>query len=81
MTPIDFPAAVPPLDPSVIAALRSLTPGDDSFLRDLIHIFLEDSPARIAEIGEALMQADARRVTRAAHRPVITSRAAGGPGH
>jgi HPt (histidine-containing phosphotransfer) domain-containing protein len=67
MTPLDAPATVPPLDPNALDALRSLNPGDDSFLRDLIQIFLEDSPARIAEIAEALAQADVRRVTRAAH--------------
>ena len=56
MTPLDAPATVPPLDPNALDALRSLNPGDDSFLRDLIQIFLEDSPARIAEIAEALAE-------------------------
>lgn len=58
---------MPPLDPNAIDALRSLNPGDDSFLRDLIQIFLADAPARLAELEEGLAQADARRVTRAAH--------------
>ena len=31
-----------------------MNPGDDSFLRDLIQIFLEDSPQRIAEIELSL---------------------------
>jgi histidine phosphotransfer protein HptB len=67
MTPSDASASVPLLDPAAIAALRDLNPGDDSFLRDLIQIFLEDSPARIAEIEQALAEGDARLLTRAAH--------------
>jgi histidine phosphotransfer protein HptB len=55
------------LDPEAIAALRDLNPGDDSFLRDLIQIYLADSPQRIAEIEEALAQGDSRKLTVAAH--------------
>ena len=58
---------MPPLDPNAIDALRSLNPGDDSFLRELIQIYLEDSPQRIAEIELSLEQADSLRLTRAAH--------------
>jgi HPt (histidine-containing phosphotransfer) domain-containing protein len=67
MTPPDAPASVPPIDPNAIDALRSLSPDDDSFLRDLIRIFLKDSPERLAEIEEALAQGDATRMARAAH--------------
>jgi HPt (histidine-containing phosphotransfer) domain-containing protein len=56
-----------PLDPTAIETLRGLNPGDDSFLRDLIQIYLDDSPKRIAEIEQALAQGDAHRLTLAAH--------------
>jgi len=55
------------LDPQAIEELRSLNPEDDSFLRDLIQIYLDDSPQRIAEIEQSLAQGDAERLTRAAH--------------
>ena len=58
---------MPAVDPHAIAALRELNPGDDSFLRDLIQIFLEDAPLRIAEIEEALTRGDSRKLTIAAH--------------
>lgn len=58
---------MPALDPQAIAALRDLNPGDDSFLRDLIQIYLADSPQRIAEIEEGLAQGDSRKLTIAAH--------------
>ena len=44
-----------------------MNPGDDSFLRDLIQIYLDDSPQRIAEIELSLAEGDAERLTRAAH--------------
>jgi HPt (histidine-containing phosphotransfer) domain-containing protein len=55
------------IDPQAIEDLRAMNPGDDSFLRELIQIYLEDSPARIAEIEQSLAQGDAIRLTRAAH--------------
>ena len=55
------------IDPQAIEELRSLNPEDDSFLRDLIQIYLEDSPQRIAEIEQSLADNDAERLTRAAH--------------
>ena len=55
------------LDPRAIEELRELNPGDDSFLRDLIQIFLEDTPRRIAEIKTALAAGDSRTLTIAAH--------------
>jgi len=55
------------IDPQAIADLRDLNPGDDSFLRDLVQIFLEDTPRRIAEIHTALAMADGRALTIAAH--------------
>ncbi len=58
---------MPTLDPKAIAALRDLNPGDDSFLRDLIQIYLADSPQRIAELEDGLARKDSRKLTIAAH--------------
>ena len=55
------------LDPNAIAALRALNPDDDSFFRDLVQIYLDDSPKRLAEIEDSLARSDARRLTLAAH--------------
>lgn len=61
------PSAVSSIDPSAINALQELNPGDDSFLRDLIQIYLEDAPRRLEEIETALTQGDARQLAAAAH--------------
>ena len=61
------PQPKPVLDPAAIEALRELNPGEDSFFRDLVQIFLDDSPQRVAEIEQALAQGDARQLTLAAH--------------
>jgi HPt (histidine-containing phosphotransfer) domain-containing protein len=61
------PITVSTLDPQAIEELRSLNPDDDSFLRDLVQVYLDDSPQRIAEIELALAQGDTERLTRAAH--------------
>lgn len=58
---------VSPLDPQAIEDLRALNPDDVSFLRELIQIYLDDSPKQIAEIEQSLAQGDAPRLTRAAH--------------
>jgi HPt (histidine-containing phosphotransfer) domain-containing protein len=58
---------MPAIDPHAIDALRELNPGDSSFLRDLIQIFLEDAPLRLAEIDGALAAGDARKLMIAAH--------------
>ncbi len=55
------------LDPATIATLRELSPGDDSFLSEIIGIYLNDSPGRIAEIRTGIATNDAKMVTRAAH--------------
>jgi HPt (histidine-containing phosphotransfer) domain-containing protein len=45
-----------------------LTPGDnDEFLREIVGIFLEDTPQRIAELDQSLAGNDPLRFTRAAH--------------
>ena len=56
------------IDPEAIENLRALNPDDgDGFLRDIIGIFLEDTPQRLAELRECVVSGDQVRFTRAAH--------------
>ena len=56
------------IDPQAIENLRAMTPGDhDEFLREIVGIFLEDTPQRIAELEQSLAGNDPLRFTRAAH--------------
>jgi len=56
------------IDPEAIDNLRALNPDDgDGFLRDIVGIFLEDTPNRLLELRESLASGDAVRFTRAAH--------------
>ena len=56
------------LDQEAIANLRSLSPDDgDVFLREILGIFLEDTPARITELHTSKVRGDAVSFTRAAH--------------
>jgi HPt (histidine-containing phosphotransfer) domain-containing protein len=56
------------IDPEAIENLRALNPDDDdAFLKDIIGIFLEDTPLRIAELKECLAAFDQPKFTRAAH--------------
>lgn len=55
------------IDPHALRALQELNPGDDSFLRDLIQIYLEDTPRRLAEIDDGLGRGDGRQLAIAAH--------------
>ncbi|HEY0944660.1 MAG TPA: Hpt domain-containing protein [Opitutaceae bacterium] len=57
----------PVIDPVAIETLRSLNPEDDSFLREVVGIFIEDTPQRLAELRTAFADADSMRFTRAAH--------------
>ena len=57
----------PALDPKALAALRELMPDDDSFFQDLVQIFLDDSPLRIAEIEQSLVNGNVQQLTLAAH--------------
>jgi HPt (histidine-containing phosphotransfer) domain-containing protein len=51
-----------------IDALRELSPdAGQEFLRELIEIFLQDTPQRMAELEEALGKNDVPGFTRAAH--------------
>lgn len=58
----------PLLDPNAIEALRSVSPDDGgAFFRELVDIFLQDTPRRIAEIEVSLATKNAPDLTRAAH--------------
>jgi histidine phosphotransfer protein HptB len=57
------------LDQEAIKNLRALGDemDDDSFLREVVDIYLADTPKRLAEIDECLISGDATRLNRAAH--------------
>ena len=56
----------PTIDMQAIDGLRELSP-DADFLRELIEIYLQDTPQRIAELQDALNKKDVPVFTRAAH--------------
>jgi histidine phosphotransfer protein HptB len=56
------------IDPEAIENLRALTPDDpESFLKDIIGIFAEDTPLRLAELQKSMAAGDRVVFTRAAH--------------
>lgn len=56
------------LNPDAIQALRELSPdGDGAFIRELVDIYLADTPKQMAQLQEALDRNDAALVVRAAH--------------
>jgi HPt (histidine-containing phosphotransfer) domain-containing protein len=56
------------IDPAAISNLKELNPGDNGeFLKEIINIYLEDTPKRIGELKSALATGDAAGFTRAAH--------------
>jgi histidine phosphotransfer protein HptB len=56
------------IDPEAIENLRALNPDDgDAFLRDIVGIFLEDTPQRLAELRQSLLSGDQITFIRAAH--------------
>lgn len=58
----------PLIDQQAIENLRSLNPDDaDEFLREIIGIYLEDTPARFADLDQSLVAGDGQKFTRAAH--------------
>ncbi|MBI2516449.1 MAG: Hpt domain-containing protein [Opitutae bacterium] len=58
----------PLLDPNAIEALRAVSPDDGgAFFCELVDIFLQDTPKRIAEIELSLATKNATDLTRAAH--------------
>ena len=58
----------PLLDPSALEALRSISPeGDNTFLNELIDIYLTDTPKQLAALEEALARQEAAAVIRSSH--------------
>lgn len=58
----------PILRPEAIEALRAVSPDDGGvFFRELIDIFLEDTPRRITELKNALREQNVSASMRAAH--------------
>ena len=62
-------SAIPIIDQDAIENLRSLgdEEGDDSFLREVIEIFVNDTPVRIEELKSSLSRGDQTTFIRAAH--------------
>jgi HPt (histidine-containing phosphotransfer) domain-containing protein len=61
-------ADLPLIDQQAIENLRALNPDDnDEFVREIVGIYLEDTPARIAEMEQSLAASDTPKFTRAAH--------------
>ena len=59
---------VPLIDPEAIENLRALSPDDgDAFLKEILAIFLEDTPARIAELHQHRTSGNTAGFMRAAH--------------
>ena len=56
------------LDPDVIEALKSLSDeGDPGLFGELVEMFLDDTPMRLASIREAVEVSDAKALEAAAH--------------
>jgi HPt (histidine-containing phosphotransfer) domain-containing protein len=56
------------INPDAIAALRDLNPGDnDAFLKEIIGIYIEDTPKRLADLKASLASGETPLFTRAAH--------------
>ncbi len=59
---------LPIIDAATIENLRALSPDDNGeFLREIIGIFLSDTPLRIKELEDSLAAGDTPKFTRAAH--------------
>jgi HPt (histidine-containing phosphotransfer) domain-containing protein len=57
-----------PIDNDAISNLRELNPGDGGeFLREIVGIYMEDTPKRIADLKSTLASGDVQAFTRAAH--------------
>jgi len=56
------------IDPEAIKALRELNPGDnDVFLKEIVGIYVEDTPRRLQELRSSLASGDIPLFTRTAH--------------
>ncbi|HEY0862540.1 MAG TPA: Hpt domain-containing protein [Lacunisphaera sp.] len=61
-------STTPILNPDAIRALRDLSPeGDSEFLRELIEIYLADTPKQLTKLEEAINRQDSGQVVHAAH--------------
>jgi HPt (histidine-containing phosphotransfer) domain-containing protein len=61
-------STTPILNPDAIRALRDLSPeGDSEFLRELISIYLADTPKQLIKLEQAITSQDAGLVVHAAH--------------
>jgi HPt (histidine-containing phosphotransfer) domain-containing protein len=59
---------LPTIDLEAISNLRELNPGDNGeFLREIVSIYVEDTPKRLAELKSCLASGDVATFTRAAH--------------
>lgn len=59
---------LPIIDQEAIENLRALSPGDDDvFLKEILVIFLEDTPLRIADLHSSLAAGNTESFVRAAH--------------
>ncbi|MET0263885.1 MAG: Hpt domain-containing protein [Rariglobus sp.] len=59
---------LPIVDLEAIANLRALSPDDDdAFLKEILTIFIDDTPVRIAELHSSKASGDAAGFVRAAH--------------
>jgi histidine phosphotransfer protein HptB len=59
---------IPTIDPEAISSLRELNPGDNGeFLREIVSIYIEDTPKRLADLKACLASGDVTTFTRAAH--------------
>ena len=57
----------PPLDLATLEGLRGLSGDDPSFLLEVIQIFLQDGPGQLASIQQAVADASADALMKAAH--------------
>lgn len=65
--PDDSAGKQPAIDPAAIANLKEIGGGDPGFVQDLIVMFREDSPPRLAEIQAALERGDSAMVAKTSH--------------
>jgi HPt (histidine-containing phosphotransfer) domain-containing protein len=58
----------PAIDPQALADLRALSPGDGGeFVREIVALFVADTPLRLAELDRSLAAGQVEGFTRAAH--------------
>ncbi|MGA2015936.1 MAG: Hpt domain-containing protein [Opitutaceae bacterium] len=56
------------IDPEAIATLKELNPDDDgAFLKEIVGIYLEDTPKRLQDLKESLASGNVVLFTRTAH--------------